>query len=132
MFTTILSSGPFLVAPTAKSVDWVIVNDSAHPQAVRVTVYKCAAGQPKVALAPGAVTETLAPGTTFHNANGVPNVFVPGFYYEVVVECNSVDVLPAVNQWSDHAAVEFIPATLIPAGSFAKLTAQKMERSATA
>jgi hypothetical protein len=132
MFTTVLSSGPFLVAPTAKSVDWVIVNNSARPQTVRVTVYKCAPGQPKVALVPGAVTETLASGTTFHNSNSVPNVFVPGFYYEVVVECNSVDVLPAINQWSDHAAAEFIPATLIPAGSFAKLTAQRIELSATA
>ena len=121
MFPITLSSGPFLVAPNAQSVDWALINDSSNPQPYRVSVYKWAVNQAKVVLAPGPITGTLAPGGSCHNANSVPSEFVPGFYYEVVVEANSPNVLPNVNQWSSHGATDFIPGTLIPAGSFVKL-----------
>ena len=121
IFTTTLSSGPFLVAPTALSVDWAVINGSDQLEMIRVTVYKWGIGVPKAALPPGALTESLAPGTVFHNANSVPSVFAPGFYYEVVVELTGPDLLPNVTQWSSQGAGDFIPGTLIPAGSFVKV-----------
>jgi len=120
MFAITLSSGPFLVAPNAQSVDWVLINDSAAPQPFRVSVYKWGVGVAKVLLGPGAITDTLPAGMAFHNANSVPSLFVPGFYYEVVVETNSPHVLPNVNQWSSHGGTDFIPGTLIPAAAFVK------------
>jgi hypothetical protein len=116
-YRTKLSSGPFLVTPTAASVDWAVVNNDHEAANVRVTVYKLDLSGPKVAIAPGPVTFNLAPDRTFHNANA----FDVGFYYEVVVESTSDKVCPAVEQWSNTAGA-FIPGTLIPAGEFVKIS----------
>ena len=112
-----LSSGPFSLPAGAQSVDWVVLNDSAGSQTVRVTVYKCGLGSAKTAVAPGAIETTLAAGTTTHNANSVGTVFSMGFIYEVVVETNDKRTLPCVVIWQDHGGTA-IPGTLIPAGSF--------------
>ena len=116
-----LSSGPFGLPAAAVSVDWVLLNAAAEAQTVTVTVYKAGAG-PKTALVPGPVTSTLAPGEVFHNANsvGATGPFVPGFYYEVVVETSSPKVLPGVHVWQDRANT-VIPGTLIPAGSWVRI-----------
>jgi len=120
---TTLSSGPFLVAPTAHSVDWAVVNNGSESANLKVTVYRLDLAGPKVAVAPGTVAFTLAPGHTFHNANsvGVGLAFQLGFYYEVVVESRSEHVLPNVNQWDCPTGSCFIPATLIPAGDFVEI-----------
>ena len=112
-----LSSGPFSLPAGAQSVDWVVLNDSAGSQTVRVTVYKCGLGTAKTAVAPGAIETALAAGTTTHNANSVGTVFSMGFIYEVVVETNDKRTLPCVVIWQDHGGTA-IPGTLIPAGSF--------------
>jgi homoserine O-acetyltransferase len=116
-YTTKLTSGPFLVAPGAASVDWVVVNNDSRTVDLRVTVFKLELDQPKTPVAPGALTLTLAPDTTTHNANSIGVVFTTGFYYEVVVEATSPRVHPSVTQWSTTGAA-FIPGTLIPAGAF--------------
>lgn len=117
VYTYALSSGPFSLPAGAQSVDWVVLNDSAASQTVRVTVYKCGLGTTKTAVAPGAIEMTLAPGSTTHNANSVGTVFSMGFIYEVVVETNDKRTLPCVEIWQDHGGT-VIAGTLIPAGSF--------------
>lgn len=119
--TIVRSSGPFGLPAGAASVDWMLLNDDPAPQAVTVTVYKAGVG-PKTVLPPGPVTATLAPGEVFHNANSVggPGPFVPGFYYEVVVETTTPYVLPGVHVWQDRANT-VIPGTLIPAGSWVRI-----------
>ncbi len=112
-----LSSGPFALPSGAQSVDWVVVNDSAASQTIRVTVYKCNLGAAKTAVAPGAVEMTLAPGASTHNANSVGTVFSMGFIYEVVVETYDKRILPCVDVWQDHGGT-VIAGTLIPAGDF--------------
>ena len=113
----VLSSGPFSLPAAAQSVDWVVVNDSAAAQTIRVTVYKCGLGEVKTAVAPGAIEMTLGPGVTTHNANSVGQVFAIGFLYEVVVETNDKRTLPCLVIWQDHSGTA-IPGTLIPAGAF--------------
>ena len=116
-----LSSGLFGLPATAASVDWMIVNDAATSETFTVTVYKAGVGA-KTVVAPGSLTFTLAPGEVAHNANSVGHdaPFVRGFYYEVVVETSSPDLLPSVHVWQDHGNT-VIPGTLIPPGSWVRL-----------
>ena len=124
-YTTKLTSGPFFVAPTAVSVDWVLLNNDTVPVNVHVTVYNWILGEPKVVVAPGPFTLTLPPGQALHNANSVGSVFHLGFIYEVVVEATSDRVHPNVNQWSCMGADCFIPGSLIPAGDFVEIKQPK-------
>jgi hypothetical protein len=119
--TSKLSSGLFGLPAGAASVDWMVVNDAATPQTFTVTVFKAGVG-PKTVVVPGALTFTLAPGESTHNANNVDfsGPFVPGFYYEVVVETSSPNVLPSVHVWQDHVNT-VIPGTLVPPGSWVRL-----------
>lgn len=115
------SSGMFALPANANSVDWVVVNNSPSQQTVRVTVYKGIPGQAKVQIPPGPVTTVLKPGFVFHNANSVgPNgPFIPGFYYEVVVESEFLQLNPSVQVWQ-NAGGTAIPGTLISPGDFSK------------
>lgn len=54
------------------------------------------------------------------NSVGVSAPFVPGFYYEVVLEATDPNVLPSVHVWQDSVNI-VIPGTLIPPGSWARL-----------
>ena len=125
--TTKLTSGPFLVAPTAASVDWVVVNNDPSPVNVRITVYQLTPTGKEV-VGGFSVALTLAPGATTHNANDVGALFFAGHYYEVIVESTSDNVHPNVNQWSSYGAADFIPETLIPAGSFVSIKVPKPSR----
>jgi hypothetical protein len=118
----VLSSGLFGLPAGAHSVDWAVANHSQLPRTVRVTVYKYGIGSPRAEVPPGALEFTVQPGEAFHNANsvGAGQPFVPGFYYEVVMEANSTLVLPAVHVWQD-AGNTVIPGTLIPSGSWTPL-----------
>jgi len=119
IYTTKLSSGPFLVVSTAASVDWAVVNNDEDIASLRVTVYKLLLGGDRIYAPGGApVAFDLEPGRVFHNANS----FELGFYYEVVVESTSDKVCPNVNQWSCNSGSCFIPGTLIPAGDFVDLS----------
>ena len=128
-YTTTLTSGPFLVAPTAMSVDWVLVNNEESAVDVRVTVYSLNLdGTAKEVVSPGAITLNLAPGAATHNANSVNSVFFPGIYYEVIVEATSDKVHANINQWSSNGGSDFVPGTLIPAGSFVSIKLPKDPR----
>lgn len=117
-FKFVRSSGLFSLPVNAQSVDWSIINDAQVPRSFRVTVYKAGVGE-KTVVPPGALTFTLDPNFTTHNANSVgPNKpFVPGFYYEVVVESDTLKVLPSVQVWQDYGNT-VIPGTLISSGDF--------------
>jgi hypothetical protein len=119
-FQYVLSSGLFALPANGKSVDWAIVNDSAVSRTVRVTVYKHGIGVPREVVAPGPLTLTLASTESSHNANSVGTVFQIGFNYEVVLETNSLKVLPVVHVWEDFGNT-VIPGTAIPAGSWIRL-----------
>lgn len=121
-YTTEVTSGPFLIAPQAASVDWVVVNNDGEPADIRITVYKLVLGGGPKSLTPaGRVSVTLNPGEITHNANSVGSTFLLGHYYEVVVESTSDNVHPNVNQWSTFGSSGFIPGTLIPAGDFVEI-----------
>ena len=68
---------------------------------------------------PGAADPDARREGATHNANSVGpgKPFVPGFYYEVVLEADDYAVLPSVHVWQDHANT-VIPGTLISPGTF--------------
>jgi len=115
-----LSSGLFGLPAAAQSVDWVVLNDSSTAQTSTVTVYKTSVIAPKTAI--DTVTFTIDPGRSFHNANsvGFDQPFTPGFYFEVILETSSPNVLPTVTIWEAHIAT-IIPGTTISPGSWVRL-----------
>jgi len=117
----VLTSGLFGLPANAKSVDWMVLSHATHPETFRVTVYRAGVG-PKTPVAPGALTLNLAPDESTHNANSVGpgKPFLPGFYYEVVVETDSRAILPSVHVWQDHGNT-VISGTLISPGTFVEL-----------
>ena len=112
------SSGLFGLPANAQSVDWMVVNDSLASATFTVTVFKAGVGA-KTTVPPGTLSFTVPPGEVRHNANsvGVGQPFVPGFYYEVVVQSTTPNLLPSVHVWQDHANT-VIPGTLIPPGAW--------------
>lgn len=115
------STGPFMIPADAQAVDWVAVNNTSASQDIRVSVYRLSLTGPKVLLVPGALTVTLGPGETTHNANSVGTVFQLGVPHEIVIESDSLDVLPMAISWSTHSAANPIPASTIPAGDWVEL-----------
>jgi hypothetical protein len=122
MFKFMLSSGLFCLPSTAASVDWAAVNNAPNPQNIRVTVYQGGVAGPKTPIAPGPLSVTLQPACVTHNANpvGPTQPFVPGMYYEIVVETNDRRVLPVVDVWSDLGGT-LVPGTRISARDFLHL-----------
>lgn len=116
-----LTSGLFGLPANAQSVDWMVLNDSPFALTFRVTVFKAGVGA-KTAVAPGTLTLSLAANEATHNANsvGAGKPFVPGFYYEIVVETDDLRLLPSVHVWQDHANT-VIPGTLISPGTFVQV-----------
>jgi hypothetical protein len=117
-----LSSGLFSLPPNAASVDWMVVNNDSRPQNITVTVYRHGIGTPRVVVAPGPLQFKLDTTEATHNANSVGwgQPFEIGYYYEVIVETDSLNVLPSVQAWPSMLN-EVIPGTLIPAGSWVRL-----------
>jgi hypothetical protein len=77
---------------------------------------------PKTVVPPGSLAFVVPAGEATHNANsvGFDQPFVPGFYYEVVVETADPNVLPSVHVWQDHVNT-VIPGTLVPPGTWVRL-----------
>jgi hypothetical protein len=117
-----LSSGLFGLPGNAASVDWAVINNAAKPQSFRVTVYKAGVDELKIAVPPGPLAISLEPGKVTHNANSVGNTepFVPGFYYEVVLETNSLFLMPTISVWEDHGGRVIPGATILP-GMFIRI-----------
>lgn len=122
-FNITLSSGLFAVPENAKSVEWAVVNNSAVPRAVRVTVYRHLIGFPRAIVVPGPITVTLAPNEITHNANSVGSgePFELGPYYEVQLESNNLRVMPIVDIWGGFNNTTAIPGTRIPARSWVRI-----------
>ncbi len=118
-FSNHRSSGIFSLPANAKSVDWAVLNSRPDARQVRVTVFRCPVGAPKVAVAPGPVTVNIPGRSATHNANsvgaGLP--FSPGQYYEVYVEDNDLGVHPTVQVWQDLGNTA-IPGTRIGPDGF--------------
>ncbi len=110
----VLSSGPFALPDGTRSVDWKVVNRSAHDVEIDVTVYRLRIGEAAEIVAPGAIRKTLAPGHETHNANSVGDdkPFPPGSDFEVVVRRSDRAALPSLSFWSTHGNNE-IPGTRI-------------------
>jgi hypothetical protein len=121
VFDQKLTSGLFLIAPQTVSVDWAVLNQSDESQTFKVTVYQYPIDLPRVTV--DEVQTSIAPGTVFHNANQVGTVFSASFYTEVVVDRNSPNVYPIVEQWSSTSG-DFITGTLIPSGDFVGINPQ--------
>ena len=117
-----LSSGLFSLPPNAAAVDWMVVNNDYTPQKITVTVYRHDTGTPRVVVAPGPLQLKLDTTEATHNANSVGwgQPFQIGYYYEVIVETDSLNVLPSVHVWPGMSN-EVIPGTLIPPGSWVRL-----------
>ena len=118
-----LSSGSFSLPDHAMSVDWSVINRASTAQTFRVTVYRSLDNTWKTIVAPGVLTFTLEPNKETHNANSVGSnePFLPGFQYEVVVETNSLKVLPTAAVWQDHGGT-VIPGTQIEPTDFKHLS----------
>ena len=116
-----LSSGLFSLPADAVSVDWAVVNNSRAAQTFTATVYRHG-GMGREIVAPGALSVTIGPAESFHNANSVGTVFHTGSYYELVVEASESRVLPVVHVW-DNTGNRVIPGTLISSGRFVRIDA---------
>ncbi|HET6877286.1 MAG TPA: hypothetical protein VFH38_07140 [Jatrophihabitans sp.] len=103
----IYTTGPFALPETARSIDWVVLNDDSTQQTVRVTVFKCPVGGPKTAEPPGPLDIAIAPGATTHNANNA----VGGFIYEIRIEANSPLILPYATAWPGNISDPLAAAT---------------------
>lgn len=122
-YTHKMTSGPFIVAPSAQTVDWIVTNNDLELVDVRVSVYHHSfGGSPKTTCCPFPLEYTMEPGTTTHNAGAVGSVYYAGNTYEVVIEATSILVHPNVNQWSTSGSTGYIPETLIPSGDFVTLS----------
>src|SRR4051794_32716853 len=117
-----LSSGPFGLPQGAKSVDWMVLNDTGDVQSVRITVFAAPVQQTKHELPPGPLEVELEARTLTHNANSVGpgQPFQPGMPIEVVVQCNDPRVLPTVEVWQDNGAT-VVAGTRIGPGDFVRL-----------
>lgn len=110
------TTGPFLLPANSGSLDWTLLNNDTTAQSARVTVFQCPVGAVKSAMPPGALTVTIDPGKSTHNANE----YTEGFAYEVQVECDSQLIFPYVSVWPGHFGV-VIPGTGINSGSWLRL-----------
>jgi hypothetical protein len=121
-FKYTLSSGLFSLPQTAKSVDWAIINSANTVQKFRVTIYRSGTGEKSI-VDPGPISKSIGPSHYFHNANsvGYKKPFSVGFDYEVVIELNSLKVLPSVEVWSNHGNA-VIPGTLIGPTQFVDIS----------
>lgn len=113
----LITTGPFALPAAGVSVDWYVINNSADTQTGTVTVYEHNLATGRSTVAPGAITFTLQPGESYHNANSIGTTFILGLYYEVQLERSSPNLMPSVNVWEAFGAIT-IPGTLIPAGDW--------------
>jgi len=122
-YTTKMTSGPFLVVPGAKSVDWIVISNETEPVDVAVTVYRYSYdGSVREPVPNFTIPFTLLPGQVTHNANsvGFPGEapYQEGNTLEVVIEATAGNVHAMVNQWSCNGSTCVMPETVIPAGDF--------------
>ncbi len=112
-FKFIYTTGPFSLPASTHSLDWAILNNDTTIQKVRVTIFKCNLGGVKTAEPPGALSLSIKPKETTHNANSYPT----GVYYEITVECNSQLIFPYVSGWPGSVG-DALPGSVINSSGF--------------
>ena len=119
-FPNARSSGLFSAPRDAKFIDWAVMNGGIVGHWIRVKIYKCPVGSPKIAIAgPTAVfldARVAAHGEVSLTAN------YSSVYYEVVVEDEDMRMQPSVQLFRTYPA-DVIAGTLITPGDFAQTVA---------
>ena len=114
-FPNARSSGLFSAPCDAKYIDWSVMNGGIVGHWIRVKVYKCPVGAPKIAVA-GPTAVFLDARVAAHEAVllGAERRSV---YYEVVVEDEDMRMHPSVQLFRKYPT-DVIAGTLITPGDF--------------
>lgn len=117
-FPNARSSGLFSAPKDARFIDWTVMNGGIVGHWIRVRVFKCPVGAPKIVIA-GPTAVFLDAMVTAHEAvtlsGGKPDR--RGIYYEVVVEDEDMRMHPSVQLFRKYPS-DVIAGTLITPGDF--------------
>ena len=119
-FPNARSSGLFSAPKDAKFIDWAVMNGGIVGHWIRVKVYKCPVGAPKVAIA-GPTAVFLDARVAAHEAVSL-SADCRSVYYEVVVEDEDMRMQPSVQLFRKYPA-DVIAGTLITPGDFGQTVA---------
>jgi hypothetical protein len=114
-FPNARSSGLFSAPDDANYIDWSVMNGGVVGHWIRVTVYKCPVGAPKIAIA-GPTAVFLNARVAAHEAV-LLNARLRSVYYEVVVEDEDMRMQPSVQIFRKYPTGVFA-GTLITPGDF--------------
>ena len=117
-FPNARSSGLFSAPKEARFIDWTVMNGGIIGHWIRVRVYKCPVGAPKIPIA-GPTAVFLDAMVAAHEAvslsGGKPDR--RSVYYEVVVEDEDMRMHPSVQLFRKYPT-DVIAGTLIAPGDF--------------
>jgi hypothetical protein len=117
-FPNARSSGLFSAPKEARFIDWTVMNGGIIGHWIRVRVYKCPVGAPKIPIA-GPTAVFLDAIVAAHEAvsitGGKPDR--RSVYYEVVVEDEDMRMHPSVQLFRKYPT-DVIAGTLITPGDF--------------
>jgi hypothetical protein len=119
-FPNARSSGLFSAPKDARFIDWAVMNGGIVGHWIRVKVYKCPVGAPKVAIA-GPTAVFLDARVAAHEAVSL-SADCRSVYYEVVVEDEDMRMQPSVQLFRRYPA-DVIAGTLITPGDFGQTVA---------
>ncbi|HEV7744934.1 MAG TPA: hypothetical protein VGO56_08050 [Pyrinomonadaceae bacterium] len=119
-FPNARSSGLFSAPKDAKYIDWTVMNGGIIGHWIRVKVYMCPVGAPKIAIA-GPTAVFLDARVAAHEAVALIGAKPDrrSTYYEVVVEDEDMRMHPSVQLFRKYPA-DVIAGTLITPGDFAQ------------
>jgi hypothetical protein len=122
-FPNARSSGLFSAPRDARFIDWTVMNGGIIGHWIRVKVYMCPVGAPKVAIA-GPTAVFLEATFAAHEAVAITGAKPDrrSVYYEVVVEDEDMRMHPSVQLFRKYPA-DVITGTLITPGDFAQTVA---------
>ena len=110
----------FSAPKDARFIDWAVMNGGIVGHWIRVKVYKCPVGAPKVAIA-GPTAVFLDARVAAHEAVSL-SADCRSVYYEVVVEDEDMRMQPSVQLFRRYPA-DVIAGTLITPGDFGQTVA---------
>ena len=110
----------FSAPKDVRFIDWAVMNGGIVGHWIRVKVYKCPVGAPKVAIA-GPTAVFLDARVAAHEAVSL-SADCRSVYYEVVVEDEDMRMQPSVQLFRRYPA-DVIAGTLITPGDFGQTVA---------
>jgi len=119
-FPNARSSGLFSAPKDARLIDWAVMNGGIVGHWIRVTIFRCPVGAPKVAIA-GPTAVFLDARVAAHEAVTL-SADCRSVYYEVVVEDEDMRMQPSVQLFRKYPA-DVIAGTLITPGDFGQTVA---------